>query len=322
MEYRHGPISIAEPGRVVWVFGEPVPGLLDDVERTGATIVNDDLDPVADLVRVQQLAVRLAERQRLRPGPAAPPDPVGRARRLRGRAMILCVAASPALDVTYQVERLAVGATNRVRDGGAAAGRQGHQRRAAAAPAGRGRPPAHHGRRRHRNRRWSPGLTGLGIPHDVVPTAGETRRTVAVVDEATGDVTMLNEPARVDDWPGFVARAAELIARADVVVISGSLPGGAPVDGFAELVRPAREHGRPVVLDTSGPALVAALEAGPTLVKPNADELRDCTDETTRVPRPARSRGGGGSPSWRRSGPTACVAVDGRRRGAPGRGEP
>jgi CRISPR-associated protein Cas5a/b/c len=67
MEYRHGPISIAEPGRVVWVFGDPVPGLLDDVAATGATVVCDDLDPVADLVRVQRLAVALAEEAGLDP---------------------------------------------------------------------------------------------------------------------------------------------------------------------------------------------------------------------------------------------------------------
>ena len=67
MEYRHGPISIAEPGRVVWVFGEPVPGLLDDVTATGATVVCDALDPVADLVRVQRLAVHLAEAAGLDP---------------------------------------------------------------------------------------------------------------------------------------------------------------------------------------------------------------------------------------------------------------
>lgn len=67
MEYRHGPISIAEPGRVVWVFGEPVPGLLDDIAATGAMIVNDDIDPVADLIRVQLLSVRLAEQQGLDP---------------------------------------------------------------------------------------------------------------------------------------------------------------------------------------------------------------------------------------------------------------
>lgn len=67
MEYRHGPISIAEPGRVVWVFGQPVPGLLDDVTATGATVVCDDLDPVSDLVRVQRLAVRMAEAAGLDP---------------------------------------------------------------------------------------------------------------------------------------------------------------------------------------------------------------------------------------------------------------
>lgn len=67
MEYRHGPISIAEPGRVVWIFGEPVPGLLEDIAAAGATVVNGDIDPVADLVRVQLLSVRLAERQGLDP---------------------------------------------------------------------------------------------------------------------------------------------------------------------------------------------------------------------------------------------------------------
>jgi fructoselysine-6-P-deglycase FrlB-like protein len=67
MEYRHGPISIAEPGRVVWVFGAPVPGLLDDLAATGVTVVDDDLDPVADLIRVQLLSVRLAAVQGLDP---------------------------------------------------------------------------------------------------------------------------------------------------------------------------------------------------------------------------------------------------------------
>jgi fructoselysine-6-P-deglycase FrlB-like protein len=67
MEYRHGPISIAEPGRAVWVFGEPVAGLLDDIAATGATVVDDAIDPVADLVRVQLLSVRLARRQGLDP---------------------------------------------------------------------------------------------------------------------------------------------------------------------------------------------------------------------------------------------------------------
>jgi fructoselysine-6-P-deglycase FrlB-like protein len=67
MEYRHGPISIAQPGRAVWVFGRPVPGLAADIAATGATLVNGDLDPVADLVRAQLLAVRRARSRQLDP---------------------------------------------------------------------------------------------------------------------------------------------------------------------------------------------------------------------------------------------------------------
>jgi len=67
MEYRHGPIAVAEPGRAVWVLGTPVAGIVDDVAATGATLVNDDLDPMSDLVRAQRLAVERAERSGLDP---------------------------------------------------------------------------------------------------------------------------------------------------------------------------------------------------------------------------------------------------------------
>ncbi|MEU1901042.1 SIS domain-containing protein [Nocardiopsis dassonvillei] len=65
MEYRHGPLTIAEPGRLVWSFGEPPAGLAAEVEATGAAFRASDLDPLADLVVAQRLAVALAERRRL-----------------------------------------------------------------------------------------------------------------------------------------------------------------------------------------------------------------------------------------------------------------
>lgn len=67
MDYRHGPISIAEPGRLVWSFGPPPAGLADEVEATGATFVASDLDPQAHLVLAQRLAVALAEARGLDP---------------------------------------------------------------------------------------------------------------------------------------------------------------------------------------------------------------------------------------------------------------
>ena len=62
MEYRHGPISVSGNGTVVWVFGEAPVGLADDVAATGATFIDDDLDPLVDLIRAQRLAVELAFR--------------------------------------------------------------------------------------------------------------------------------------------------------------------------------------------------------------------------------------------------------------------
>jgi fructoselysine-6-P-deglycase FrlB-like protein len=60
MEYRHGPISIAAPGRVVWHFGPDGEQLRDEVAATGALFVDHDDDPQVDLIRVQRLAVERA----------------------------------------------------------------------------------------------------------------------------------------------------------------------------------------------------------------------------------------------------------------------
>ncbi|ASO21187.1 fructoselysine-6-P-deglycase FrlB-like protein [Actinoalloteichus hoggarensis] len=67
LEYRHGPISVAEPGRVTWIFGAAPAGLAEEVRRTGAIVVDDDLDPMADLVRVHRLAGALAADRGLNP---------------------------------------------------------------------------------------------------------------------------------------------------------------------------------------------------------------------------------------------------------------
>lgn len=63
MDYRHGPISIAQKGRVVWAFGEVPEGLEEDVERTGAKFVSSDWDPMAHLVVAQRVAVAIADRK-------------------------------------------------------------------------------------------------------------------------------------------------------------------------------------------------------------------------------------------------------------------
>lgn len=67
MEYRHGPIAIAQPGRVTWMFGQEPSGLRDEVAATGALYVNTDTHPLADLVRVHKVTLDRARSRGLNP---------------------------------------------------------------------------------------------------------------------------------------------------------------------------------------------------------------------------------------------------------------
>ncbi|MFF4620018.1 SIS domain-containing protein [Nonomuraea jabiensis] len=67
MEYRHGPISIAAPGRVTWMLGTAPEGLRAQVEETGGTFFETALDPMAELIRAQRVAVARAFAQGLNP---------------------------------------------------------------------------------------------------------------------------------------------------------------------------------------------------------------------------------------------------------------
>jgi fructoselysine-6-P-deglycase FrlB-like protein len=67
MEFRHGPISVVDERSAVWIFGPAPAGLVGEITATGALVVQSDVDPMADLVRAQRLAVALAERKALDP---------------------------------------------------------------------------------------------------------------------------------------------------------------------------------------------------------------------------------------------------------------
>ncbi len=192
--------------------------------------------------------------------------------------MILCVCLSPAVDVTYHVDRLRVGGTTRVRTvterpGGKAVnvGRVLHrlgERVHLVAPVG--------GDTGEELRR---GLAATGLAATLVPSSHPTRRTVTVVVEGSAEATTLVEPALLDCWPGVLAAVDSALTGADVLVVSGTVPHGVPPDGLATLVVRGRRLGLPVLVDTHGPELIAALAAGATVVKPNSLELATATGD-------------------------------------------
>ncbi|GGX02352.1 hypothetical protein GCM10010297_25180 [Streptomyces malachitofuscus] len=67
MEYRHGPISITTSGTATWMFGDAPEGLAAQVGGTGGLWIESTLDPLAELVRAQRLAVAVAAARGLDP---------------------------------------------------------------------------------------------------------------------------------------------------------------------------------------------------------------------------------------------------------------
>lgn len=67
MEYRHGPISLANADSLVWILGSPDPTVADDVRSTGATVRVASGDPMVELVRVHRFAVAIARAKDLDP---------------------------------------------------------------------------------------------------------------------------------------------------------------------------------------------------------------------------------------------------------------
>jgi len=107
-----------------------------------------------------------------------------------------------------------------------------------------------------------------------VPCGGEVRST-AVVLEPDGRSTVLNEQGpevRPSEWTAYEAAVAGALGPHRALLCSGSLPPGAPPDGYARLTALARERGVTAIVDAAGPAVAAALAAAPDLVTPNLAE--------------------------------------------------
>ena len=186
--------------------------------------------------------------------------------------MILTVTLNLALDVTYDVETLTRHATHRVRRVRQRAGGKGVNVSRVLASLGQetlatglcGGPTGDLVRK---------DLDKAGLSHAFHTISGDTRRAVTVVDD---DATVFNEPGPLvhpAEWSLFQAHFTRLARSASVVVFSGSLPPGLPDDAYATLIGLA--GGAKTIVDTSGPALGAAVAAAPSLLKPNARELAE-----------------------------------------------
>ena len=225
--------------------------------------------------------------------------------------MILTVTLNPALDLTYRVDALVQHATHRV---AAVAERPGGKGlNVAAVLHSLGEPVLATGLLGGgTGQQVTTLLAREGVPAAFMPIAAETRRTVAVVDGL--DATGFWEPGPLvtaAEWAAFVAHFRELLGEASVVALSGSLPPGVPIDGYATLIRLAAAAGARTVLDTSGEALRCGLAAGPDLAKPNAAELAELVSTDPALVSATPAGRAATSPTGRAAAsPTGLAAAD------------
>jgi 6-phosphofructokinase 2 len=125
-------------------------------------------------------------------------------------------------------------------------------------------------------------LEAEGVASHVVQIAGETRESFTALDETSGDEFRFVLPGptlTAEECGACLETLSGLSARPRYLCASGSLPAGTPQDVYVEVAKAAARLGAPLVLDASGPALRAGLDAGVFMIKPNLGELRELTGE-------------------------------------------
>jgi 6-phosphofructokinase 2 len=129
-------------------------------------------------------------------------------------------------------------------------------------------------------------LDAEGVPRHRIPIAGQTRMAHTVNDLSTRrEFRFVPEGPLLAEAEWQAALAALEAEPGEWMVASGSLPRGVPADFYVRCADLARRQGRHFVLDTSGPALQAALGHGLALIKPSRGEFETMVGRPLGTPR-------------------------------------
>ena len=193
--------------------------------------------------------------------------------------MILTVTLNAAIDKRYVVEEFQEGEVNRVKECAYVPGGNGLNVSKPAAVAGAdvvatGFVGGHAGNYIEES------LKDYHVKGDFYHLEAESRSCINIWDEKNERQTEFLEPGFTvteEEFQGFVEKFRGLAEKADVVAMSGSVPKGLDGTAYQKLVKIVKDAGKKVILDTSGRLLEMGIEACPTMVKPNIDEIRMLT---------------------------------------------
>lgn len=188
--------------------------------------------------------------------------------------MILTVTLNPAVDKTLHGEQLINGQVNRMKASSNFAGGKGINVTKILRQYGR-EVTATGFIGGYAGRFIQDSVRQLGAADGFVSIEQETRTNINVI---TGDgyVTEILEPGpsiTQKEYDRFMGKYIELAAESDLIVLSGSVANGLPLDIYQNLVERGNKMGKRVLLDTSGMALVHGIQGMPFMIKPNKKEL-------------------------------------------------
>ncbi len=106
----------------------------------------------------------------------------------------------------------------------------------------------------------------------------DTRTNIKIIESTNNTCTEINEkasPLLEENIKTFEILFENEISNAEVVTFAGRLPEGIDVQFYAKYIKKANEKGIKTVLDTSGLALKAGIDAKPWCIKPNIHELSE-----------------------------------------------
>lgn len=190
---------------------------------------------------------------------------------------IATVTLNPAIDQTISIANFQAGKVNRVEDSQSDAGGKGVN--VASILADFGFPVAATGFLGKDNPQLFENLFAKkAIEDHFVRISGSTRVGIKIVDavnQATTDINFPGQPPSSADIHALMQVIEKLVTDCSWFVLSGSIPPGVSGDIYRHLIEGIQATGKRTALDTSGQPLARALEACPTLVKPNIDELAE-----------------------------------------------
>lgn len=193
--------------------------------------------------------------------------------------MILTVTLNAAIDKRYVVEEFKVGEVNRVKECAYVPGGKGLNVSKPAAVAG-AEVVATGFVGGHAGNYIEASLKDYHVKSAFYHLESESRSCINIWDEKNCVQTEFLEPGFTvteSEFQGFVEEFKELVKKADVVAMSGSVPKGLDGTAYQKLVKVVKDAGKKVILDTSGKLLEMGIEACPTMIKPNIDEIRMLT---------------------------------------------